>query len=76
MKLKKEDHIKIVGLLALAQQHNRSLRDIERAICDIVKVEKYGEAGHVCDAIYSDYDVDTLLDKLSAAEKRKAKQAK
>jgi hypothetical protein len=75
IKLKKEDRIKLVGLLALAPQHNRALRDIERAICDIVKVEKYGDAGHVCDAIYSEYDVDTLLDKLAAAEKRKTKGA-
>ena len=74
MKLKKEDRIKLVGLLALAPQHNKALQDIERAVCDIVKVEKFGDCGHVCDAVYSEYDVDTLLDKLAAAEKRKAKK--
>lgn len=73
LKLKKDDYLKLVGLLALAPQHNKALKDIEAAICDIVKVEKPNEGGHCGDAVYSEYSADELLEKLAYAEERKAK---
>ena len=76
MKLKKDDHLKLVGLLALATQHKKALDDIGRAICDIVKVEKWEDGGHVTDAIYAGYSADELLRELDAAEANKKKKAK
>jgi hypothetical protein len=73
MKLKKDDYLKVVGLLALAPAHNKALADIEAALCRILG-EKPNTGSHVGDAVYSNYTADTLLEKLTAERKRKGKK--
>lgn len=73
MKLKKTDYIKLVGLLALAPQHNRALDDIHRAVCEIVG-EDPDDCGHASDAVFSGYSADELLRKLAAQRKREGKK--
>lgn len=75
MKLKRSEYLQVVGLLALAPQHNRALKDIEVAISKIVG-EKPDGCGHVADAVYSEYSADDLLSKLAAQRKREAKAKK
>lgn len=72
MKLKKSEYLQLVGLLALAPKHNDALREIEEAICTIVKVEEANTGGHCGDAVYSGYTADELLKKLKAAYGDKA----
>lgn len=74
MKLKRNEYLQVVGLLAIAPKHNEALRDIEEAICKIVKVEKPGDCGHVSDAVFSGYSADELLRKLEARYGKKAKK--
>lgn len=74
MKLKRGEYLQVVGLLALAPQHNQALNDIRRAICEIVKVEKYEDCGHVGDAVYCEYSADELLRKLDVVYGKKAKR--
>ena len=68
MKIKRNEYLQVVGLLALASTHAKALRDIEEAICKIV-----GETpgGHVGDAIYSNptYTADELLKKVAARKR-------
>lgn len=66
-------YLQIVGLLTVARQHSKMLRDIEVAICAIIddKSEKAFDGGHVGDALYSWplYDADELLEKIAARRK-------
>ena len=66
-------YVQIVGLLTLARQHSKMLRDIEVSICAIIddKSEKPFGGGHVGDALYSWplYDADELLEKIAARGK-------
>lgn len=75
MKLKRNEYLQIVGLLALAPRHNDTLRDIEAAICKIVG-EKPNDGGHVGDAVYSGYTADEMLEKIDYQRKREAKAKK
>lgn len=68
MKLKRNEYLQLVGLLAVAQTHVRMVNDIEKAICKIVG-EKPDGMGHSCDAIWSNYSADTLLEKVAARNK-------
>lgn len=66
-------YLQLVGLLALAHQHSKSLRDIEVSMCSIIddKSEKPFGGGHVGDALYSWplYDADELLEKIALRRK-------
>lgn len=72
MKLKRNEYLQVVGLLALSQTHVNALHDIENAICKLVG-EKPDGMGHVGDAIYSNYTADTLIQKVEAQRKAKKK---
>ena len=72
MKLKRNQYLQVVGLLALCPAHNKALEDIEAALCKILG-EKPKTGPHVGDAVYCNYDTDTLLEKLDYERKRKAK---
>lgn len=66
-------YLQIVGLLALAHNHAKYMRDIEVSICAIIddKSEKPFGGGHVGDALYSWplYEIDELLEKIAARRK-------
>lgn len=70
--LKRSEYQAIVGLLTLAGQHTRSLRDIETALLDITKECDYDGklyqpwgGGHVTDAVNStNPDPEELLRKI------------
>jgi hypothetical protein len=55
----KAERLQLVGLLALAKQHNEFLRQILSAAMEITGEED--DAGHTSDAVYSDYSADALL---------------
>jgi hypothetical protein len=60
----KNEYYQLIGLLKLGQSYNAKCLDIEKAMSEIVgEKEKFG--GHCGDAIYSNYSVDELLDKLN-----------
>lgn len=72
MKLKRDDYLKLTGLLALAPAHNKALRDIEAAICKITG-DKPNSGSHSGDAVYCNYTADELLEKLAAWRKSESK---
>lgn len=57
------ERLQLIGLLTLAAQHNTRLKDIEKAMQAITT--EVSDGGHTMDAMYSDYDVDELLRRLS-----------
>jgi hypothetical protein len=61
-------YLQLVGLLTLAQRHYVTLREIERAACEITG-EEFNEGGHTGDEIYTDGppDADDLLRRLGIA---------
>jgi hypothetical protein len=56
-----EDYVSLAGLLAIAREHNATLRTIERAIAKILGEQE--DNGHAGDAVWSDYSVNELLSK-------------
>jgi hypothetical protein len=63
------EELQLIGLLALARQHNARLEDIKAAVLALLEVtpslDPLGDAAdHVSDAVYSDFDAATLLDGL------------
>lgn len=60
----KNEYYQLIGLLKLGQTYAQKCLDIEKAMNELVG-EKEKFSGHCGDAIYSDYSVDELLDKLS-----------
>lgn len=70
-KIEQTEHWQLVGLLALAEAEIDRLKGIEQAIRSVLHVTKEddeisgtGNPEHICDAIYSGYSVEELLDKL------------
>jgi hypothetical protein len=59
------ERLQLIGLLTLAQHHERLLRGLEAAACEITG-EEANSGGHTGDAIYSGAhaDADDLLRKL------------
>lgn len=64
------DRLVLIGLLALAKDHNARMEDVKRSVCKVLGIERSTEhqfndpADHVSDAVYSDFDADLLLSKL------------
>lgn len=58
-----QEYYQIVGLLTLAKEYNKALKNIDKALLNITKEE--GEFGHSSDAVYCDYEAETLLSKLA-----------
>jgi hypothetical protein len=56
------ERLQVIGLLVLAERHNKALRDIEAAVMSITGETEQG--GHSTDAVYSDYDADDLFGRL------------
>lgn len=77
MKLKRDEYLKLCGLLALAPAHNKALADIEAAVCRITG-EKPNSGSHSGDAVYSgsECSADELLEKIALQGKREAKAKK
>ena len=61
-RISREDYYKLIGLLALATEHNRALGVIEGAAYEITKETQ--EYGHTSDAVAQSYTADELLRKL------------
>lgn len=62
-----EHYLQLVGLLALADYHNRALKDITQAALEITDERDDGEIamwGHTADAVYGESDVKELLRRL------------
>lgn len=72
MKLKRDEYLKLTGLLAIAVSHNKALADIEAAACKITG-DKPNSGSHTGDAVYNGYSTDELLKKLTAWRKTEAK---
>jgi hypothetical protein len=66
-----DQRLQLIGLLALAREHNKMLKDIERAAYSITdERDREGRpetCGHTSDAIFCDYAVDDLLSRLEIA---------
>jgi len=56
------EKLQLMGLLVLAKRHNDALKDIVASVRKIIGQE--GDRGHCDDAVYCDYSVDELLDKM------------
>ena len=65
-RISREDYYKLIGLLALATEHNRALGVIEGAAYEITKETQ--EYGHTSDAVAQSYTADELLRKLGIEE--------
>lgn len=72
MKLKRSEYLKLCGLLSLCPAHNKALREIEAAVCNITGENPF-TGTHSGDAVYSDYTADELLEKLTPPKKAKKK---
>ena len=64
--ISKNDYVRVVGLLTLAEYHVKMCEDIQRNIAEILRVsdEGGGYFGHVSDAIHEGHDAMTLIRKL------------
>ena len=62
----KQEHLILIGLLAVASSQIKAMRETESAIAELLLVEgSHGEGfGHVSDAVYSEYSAALLLKKL------------
>lgn len=63
-------YIQTCGLLAIAKVQYRALRETEKALCELYG-EEFNSGGHCGDAIYSEYDADTLLKQLQLTVAKK-----
>lgn len=59
--ISKEDHMKLIGLLTVAAQHQSALEAIERAACEITGDEPQS-GGHTGDAVYAGYGPQNISD--------------
>jgi len=68
MEISYRSYLQLIGLLALAEHHNRMLEDILTAALEITdETDSLGvpdTSGHTADAIYTNISVDELLIKL------------
>lgn len=62
-RLTQSEYLQLTGLLVLAARHNAALKDILSAAI-LLTGESDGDIGHTADAIYSDYSVEQLCQKL------------
>lgn len=53
------ERLQLIGLLALAQHHNKALKDIVAAAVAIT--DERDSDGHTSDAVYNDNEADELL---------------
>lgn len=67
------EYVQIVGLLAIAKRHMRTIEDIEKALREIIG--QTGDNGHCGDAIFCNYTADELLEKMEV-KVQKPKRAK
>ena len=68
----KKEYLTAYALLHLAHEKINELRNFEGSLASVLGVEDDGSDyfGHVSDAIYSEYDLKTLLNKLGIKRKR------
>lgn len=66
------EYLQVVGLLTMSQHYQDKLRDVERALLNIVQeVDHDGadmrvwDGGHVTDAVGGEHNADQLLDRLN-----------
>lgn len=61
--ISEEEYVKLVGLLAIAAEHNRALETINRAVAEITgeAEDGYGYFGCSTDAVSGDHDSRSLL---------------
>jgi len=64
------EYQQLVGLLTLAKHYNDLLSDIHDAVREITKEQD--DMGHSSDAVFSNYDADTLLRKLQIKVEKNA----
>lgn len=57
-----DTYLKTKGLFHLAQEHAQKSTEYERALSEVLE---YGEryCGHISDAIYDDWDLESALEK-------------
>ena len=56
------EYLQLIGLLTIATMHNKTLKDIEK--CAYAITGETDECGHTSDAIFSDYGIEHILDRL------------
>lgn len=61
--ISKTEYVTLVGLLALAKEHNQQLNTILSAVAKITE-EKNELGGHTGDAVYGSMSANELLKKL------------
>lgn len=67
------ERLQLIGLLAIAKHHNKWLTDIKESVQALLGINEATEdtihrpSDHVSDAVYSDFDADTLLSRISVA---------
>lgn len=58
--------LQLIGLLTLAEQHNRMLEDIKSSMYELLGIAEGSEGSTwIDDAVYSSAQADTLLRRLS-----------
>lgn len=67
MKIDKPTYYQLLGLLTIAENKNKRLKEIERSIAELLdqEPEMEGYYGHISDSVWSQmYSADQLLNKL------------
>lgn len=64
--IKKEDYLKLVGLLTIAEAHYLAFSFIEKTIANLLGEKKeLGGYGHISDMLWcGEFDADSLLEKM------------
>lgn len=60
--ISENERLQLMGLLILAKRHNDSLKDIVASVREIIGAVE--DEGHCNDAVYCDYPVEELLEKM------------
>ena len=73
--IRKSQYLMVVGLFALAENHYKSLLEIEKSIAEILgEKEEFGSYGHISDSIWGgERNVDDILKKMDIQLKRELK---
>lgn len=58
---------KLLGLMVLAERHDKALQEILEAVKELVGDDE--DCGHSMDAVYSDQNVDDLMSRLKITVK-------
>jgi hypothetical protein len=69
--LDNDTRLKIIGLKTLANDHNKRLNEIYRALCDVLGTTQEEDRGAISDFVYADSGIDDVTDLWNAVQWQK-----